>query len=118
MQAGAYNTYDGVVIAALAEDAAHATTGPPVNAGIPKMTAPGGELVYSYRQGKAALAAGKRIAYMRGEPAFSSTISTASVGPFVVGEGNSVRRLRDHLQHPSQRLEGRDRLKSAASRVG
>ena len=58
MQAGAYNIYDGVVIAALAKDAAHATTGPPVNAEIPKTTAPGGELVDSYEQVKAALVAG------------------------------------------------------------
>lgn len=84
VQAGAYNTYDGVVIAALAEDAAHATTGPAVNAEIPKMTAPGGELVYSYQQGKAALAAGKRITYIGASGPFYFNNFHNVFGPFVV----------------------------------
>jgi ABC-type branched-subunit amino acid transport system substrate-binding protein len=84
VQAGAYNTYDGVVIAALAEDAAHATTGPAVNAEIPKITAAGGELVYSYAQGKAALAAGKRITYIGASGPFYFNQYHNVFGPFVV----------------------------------
>lgn len=84
VQAGAYNTYDGIVIAALAEDAAHATTGPKVNAEIPKITAPGGTVVYSYAQGKAALAAGKRITYIGASGPFYFNKNHNVFGPFVV----------------------------------
>jgi branched-chain amino acid transport system substrate-binding protein len=84
VQAGAYNTYDGMVIAALAEDAAHATTGPKVNAEIPKVTAPGGTVVYSYAQGKAALAAGKRITYIGASGPFYFNKYHNVFGPFVI----------------------------------
>lgn len=84
VQAGAYNTYDGVIIAALAEDAAHATTGPAVNAEIPKVTEPGGELVYSYAEGKAALAAGKHITYIGASGPFYYNTYHNVFGPFVV----------------------------------
>jgi ABC-type branched-subunit amino acid transport system substrate-binding protein len=89
VQAGAYNTYDGVVIAALAEDAAHAITGPEVNAEIPKVTEPGGELVYSYAQGKAALAAGKRITYIGASGPFYFNKYHNVFGPFVVVKATS-----------------------------
>jgi branched-chain amino acid transport system substrate-binding protein len=84
VQAGAYNSYDGVIITALAEDAAHATTGPKVNAEIPKITEPGGELVYSYAQGKAALAAGKHITYIGASGPFYFNQYHNVFGPFVV----------------------------------
>jgi hypothetical protein len=84
VQAGAYNTYDGVIIAALAQDAAHAVTGAKVNAEIPKITAPGGELVYSYAQGKAALAAGKHITYIGASGPFYFNQYHNVFGPFVV----------------------------------
>lgn len=84
VQAGAYNTYDGVVIAALAEDAAHAITGPKVNAEIPKITAPGGTLVYSYAEGKAALAKGERITYIGASGPFYFNKNHNVFGPFVV----------------------------------
>lgn len=89
VQAGAYNTYDGVIIAALAEDAAHSTAGPQVNAEIPKVTAPGGELVYSYAQGKAALAAGKRITYIGASGPFYYNQYHNVFGPFVVVKATS-----------------------------
>lgn len=84
VQAGAYNTYDGVIIAALAEDAAHADTGPKVNAEIPKVTAAGGTPVYSYQQGKAALAKGKRITYIGASGPFYFNSFHNVFGPFVV----------------------------------
>jgi hypothetical protein len=84
VQAGAYNTYDGVVIAALAQDAAHAITGAKVNDEIMKVTAPGGQVVYSYAQGKAALAAGKRITYIGASGPFNFNQYHNVFSPFVV----------------------------------
>lgn len=84
VQAGAYQTYDGIVIAALAEDAAHAITGPKVNAEIPKITAPGGKVVYSYAQGKAALAKGQRITYIGASGPFDFNAYHNIFGPFDV----------------------------------
>jgi len=84
VQAGAYNTYDGVVIAALAQDAAHALTGAKVNDEVMKITAPGGQVVYSYAQGKAALAAGKRITYIGASGPFYFNQYHNVFSPFVV----------------------------------
>ncbi len=84
VQAGAYNTYDGVIIAALAEDAAHQVTGPKMNAEIPKITEPGGKLVYSYAEGKAALAKGERITYIGASGPFYFNAYHNVFGPFVV----------------------------------
>jgi hypothetical protein len=53
-----------MIIWALAADLAHTTAGAAVNADIPKVTAPGGVLVYSYAQGLKEIKAGKRITYI------------------------------------------------------
>lgn len=90
VQSGAYNTYDGIVIAALAEDASHAITGPKMNAEIPKITAPGGTPVYSYAQGKAALAKGKRITYIGASGPFYFNAFHNVFGPFVVVRATSA----------------------------
>jgi len=58
--------YDGIVIAALAMDAAKSTSGKVYNSYIPKVTTPGSgvTVVHTYAQGQKALAAGKRIDYV------------------------------------------------------
>lgn len=61
---GASNTYDGVIIAALAMDMAKSTSGSAFNADIQKVTAPGGIKVYNYADGQRLIKAGKRITYI------------------------------------------------------
>ncbi len=58
--------YDGVIVQALAMQAAKSTTPSVYNNYIMKVTAPGAgkEKVYTFAQGKAALAAGKQIQYI------------------------------------------------------
>lgn len=58
--------YDGVVIICLAMTEAHSTTPSKFNKDILKVTAPGKgkKIVYSYKQGVAALKAGKKIQYI------------------------------------------------------
>lgn len=58
--------YDGVIILALAMDAAKSTDGSVYNSYIMKVTAPGAgkQVVYTYADGVKALAAGKQIQYI------------------------------------------------------
>jgi ABC-type branched-subunit amino acid transport system substrate-binding protein len=81
--ANAEYTYDGMVIAALAMNASHATTRDGVNKGIPMVTAPGGTPVYSYQQGVDALKAGKRITYIGASGPFSYNQYHNVFGPFI-----------------------------------
>lgn len=75
--------YDGVIVAALAMDASHATSGTAFNAAIQKVTAQGGTPVYSYSQGLAALKAGKRITYIGASGPFYYNANHNVYGPFV-----------------------------------
>jgi neutral amino acid transport system substrate-binding protein len=81
-QAGSQNTYDGMIIWALAADMAHSTAGAVVNADIPKVTAPGGTLVYSYAQGLKDIKAGKRITYIGASGPFDFNKYHNVFGPF------------------------------------
>lgn len=81
-QAGSQNTYDGMIIWALAADMAHTTDGAKVNADIPKVTEPGGTPVYSYAQGLKAIKAGKRITYIGAGGPFSFNKYHNIFGPF------------------------------------
>jgi ABC-type branched-subunit amino acid transport system substrate-binding protein len=81
-QAGSQNTYDGMIIWALAADQAGSTSGPKVNAAIPKVTAPGGVVVYNYADGLAALKAGKQITYVGASGPFSFDSHHNIFGPF------------------------------------
>lgn len=82
-QANSEFGYDGVIIAALAMDQSHATSGPAFNAAIQKVTAQGGTPVYSYSQGLAAIKAGKRISYTGASGPFYYNTNHNVYGPFV-----------------------------------
>jgi branched-chain amino acid transport system substrate-binding protein len=60
----AISDYDAVVITALAMTMAKSTTPTAYNGFITKVTAPGGTVVRSYRDGLAAIKAGKKIQYV------------------------------------------------------
>lgn len=81
-QANSEFGYDGVIIAALAMDESHATSGPAFNSAIQKVTAQGGTQVYSYAQGLAALKAGKRITYIGASGPFYYNTHHNVYGPF------------------------------------
>jgi branched-chain amino acid transport system substrate-binding protein len=81
--ANAEYTYDGIIIGGLAMVAAHGTTSAALNRGIPRVTAPGGTLVYSYAQGVAALKAGKRITYIGASGPFYYNKYHNVFGPFI-----------------------------------
>jgi ABC-type branched-subunit amino acid transport system substrate-binding protein len=76
-------TYDGMIVAALAMNAAKATTRDGVNKGIPMVTAEGGQPVYSYQQGLDALKAGKRITYIGASGPFNYNQYHNVFGPFI-----------------------------------
>jgi branched-chain amino acid transport system substrate-binding protein len=82
-EANAEFGYDGVIVAALAMDESHATSGPAFNAAIQKVTAHGGTPVYSYSQGLAALKAGKHITYVGASGPFYYNANHNVYGPFV-----------------------------------
>jgi len=82
-QAGAQNTYDGIIIGALAIVEAKSTSGPAINNAIPKITAPGGVPVYSFAQGVKELRAGKRITYLGASGSFYFNQYHNVFGPFV-----------------------------------
>lgn len=81
--ANAEYTYDGIVIAALAMAAENGITSADLNAGIHKVTAPGGKKVYSYAQGLAALKAHKRITYIGASGPFYYNTYHNVFGPFI-----------------------------------
>jgi branched-chain amino acid transport system substrate-binding protein len=89
-QATAQNTYDGMIIWALAADMAHSTAGPKVNADIPKVTAPGGYKVYSYAEGLKAINAHKRITYIGASGPFDFNKYHNIFGPFDVVRASSL----------------------------
>jgi ABC-type branched-subunit amino acid transport system substrate-binding protein len=82
-EANAEFGYDGVIIAALAMDESHSTSGPVFNTAIQKVTAQGGTPVYSYPQGLAALKAGKKISYIGASGPFYYNANHNVYGPFV-----------------------------------
>jgi ABC-type branched-subunit amino acid transport system substrate-binding protein len=82
-QANAEFGYDGIIIAALAMDESHSTSGKVFNAAIQKVTAHGGTPVYSYAQGLAALKAGKQITYIGASGPFYYDANHNVFGPFV-----------------------------------
>jgi branched-chain amino acid transport system substrate-binding protein len=82
-QANAEFGYDGIIIAALAMDESHSTSGKVFNAAISKVTAHGGTPVYSYAQGLAALKAGKQITYIGASGPFYYDANHNVFGPFV-----------------------------------
>ena len=75
--------YDGVVLAALAMVAANSTNGPAINAAVPKVTKPGGTIVYNFAQGAKDLKAGKRITYIGASGPFSFNKYHNVFGPFI-----------------------------------
>jgi branched-chain amino acid transport system substrate-binding protein len=93
--ANAEYTYDGIVIAALAMTAEKGNTPADLNAGIMKVTAPGGTKVYSFAQGIAALKAHKRITYIGASGPFYYNKYHNVFGPFiavkVAGNGASYK---------------------------
>jgi ABC-type branched-subunit amino acid transport system substrate-binding protein len=81
--ANAEYTYDGIIIAGLAMEAAKSTTREGLNKGIPMVTTAGGTRVYSYSQGIAALHAGKRITYVGASGPFNFNQYHNVFGPFI-----------------------------------
>jgi ABC-type branched-subunit amino acid transport system substrate-binding protein len=82
-QANAEFGYDGVIIAALAMDESHSTSGATFSPAIQKVTAQGGTPVYSYSQGLAALKAGKKITYIGASGPYYYDTNHNVFGPFV-----------------------------------
>lgn len=75
--------YDGIIIAALAMDEAHSTSGPAIIKAVPKVTGPGGTKVYTYAAGLKALKAGKRITYIGASGPFYYNKYHNVFGPFI-----------------------------------
>ena len=75
--------YDGIVIDALAMDLAKSTAGPAVIKAIPKVTAPGGTVVYSYAAGLKDILAGKRITYVGASGPYDYNKYNNVFGPFI-----------------------------------
>ena len=97
-QAGSQNTYDGMIIWALAADLAKShLRGPVVNADIPKVTSPGGTLVYSYAQGLKDIKAGKRITYIGASGPFDFNKYHNVFGPFDAVVATPSGELQDRL---------------------
>jgi hypothetical protein len=76
--------YDGIILAALAMVEANDTSGPAINAALPKITAAGGQAVYNYKQAVAALKAGKRITYVGASGPFYFNSYHNVFGPFII----------------------------------
>ncbi|MHB1940761.1 MAG: ABC transporter substrate-binding protein [Candidatus Dormibacteria bacterium] len=76
--------YDGIILAALAMVEANSTNGPAINAALPKITAPGGYPVYNFKEGVAALKAGKRITYIGASGPFYFNKYHNVFGPFII----------------------------------
>lgn len=82
-EANAEYGYDGTIIAALAMDEAHSTSGPAINRAVRKVTDPGGTKVYTYAEGLRALKAGKRITYVGASGPFYYNKYHNVFGPFI-----------------------------------
>jgi ABC-type branched-subunit amino acid transport system substrate-binding protein len=76
--------YDGIILAALAMVEANNTSGPAINAALPKITAAGGQVVNNYEQAVAALKAGKRITYVGASGPFYFNDYHNVFGPFII----------------------------------
>jgi ABC-type branched-subunit amino acid transport system substrate-binding protein len=75
--------YDGIIIDALAMQQAQSTNGTAVVAAIPKVTAPGGTVVYDYATGLSLLKAGKRITYVGASGPYDYNKYHNVFGPFI-----------------------------------
>lgn len=75
--------YDGMIIDALAMDLAKSTAGPAVIKAIPKVTKPGGKIVYSYAAGLRDIKAGKRITYVGASGPYDYNKYNNVFGPFI-----------------------------------
>ena len=82
--------YDGIILASLAMVEANSTSGTKINAAIPKITAPGGTVVYSYAEGVKALKAGKRITYVGASGPFYYNKYHNVFGPFIAVRVNAA----------------------------
>jgi branched-chain amino acid transport system substrate-binding protein len=81
--ANASYCYDGIIITALAMVAEKGTTRADIQRGIPVVTRAGGEKVYSYAEGVAALHAGKSIQYIGASGPFEFNQYHNVFGPFI-----------------------------------
>ncbi len=75
--------YDGMIVDALAMDLAKSTAGPAVIKAIPKVTAPGGKVVYSYAAGLRDIKAGERITYIGASGPYNYNKYHNIFGPFI-----------------------------------
>jgi branched-chain amino acid transport system substrate-binding protein len=82
--------YDGIIIDALAMQEAQSTNGTAVVAAIPKVTAPGGTVVYDYATGLKMLQAGKQITYVGASGPFDYNQYHNIFGPFIAVRATGV----------------------------
>jgi hypothetical protein len=82
-QGTANAVYDGEIIEALAIEEAGSSVGTKVNLAIPKVTEPGGTVVYSFAQGKKDILAGKKITYVGASGTFYFNKYHNIFGPFI-----------------------------------
>jgi neutral amino acid transport system substrate-binding protein len=75
--------YDGIIIDALAMQEAKSTSGTAVTAAVPKVTAPGGTVVYDYATGLKLLKEGKRITYVGASGPYNYNKYKNIFGPFI-----------------------------------
>jgi branched-chain amino acid transport system substrate-binding protein len=87
--ANASYTYDGIILAALAMVQQHATDSAAVQNGIPQVSAKGGTVVYNYKDGVAALNAGKKITYVGASGPFDYDKYHNVFGPFIAVKLNA-----------------------------
>ena len=89
--------YDGIIIDALAMEEAKSTNGPAVIAAVPKVTAPGGTVVYDYATGLKLLQEGKRITYVGASGPYDYNKFHNVFGPFIAvqatGTGSSYQTI-------------------------
>jgi branched-chain amino acid transport system substrate-binding protein len=82
--------YDGIIIDALAMQEAQSTDGTAVIAAIPKVTAPGGTVVYDYPTALKLLKEGKRITYVGASGPYDYNNYHNVFGPFIAVQATGV----------------------------
>ncbi len=82
--------YDGVIITALAIQAAGKADSVSINKAIPLVTKPGGTVVYSFPQGLKLLKQHKRITYVGASGPFNYNAQHNVYGPFIAVKVNSA----------------------------
>jgi ABC-type branched-subunit amino acid transport system substrate-binding protein len=82
--------YDGVIITALAIQAAGKADSVSINNAIAKVTKPGGTIVYSFAEGQKLLKEGKRITYIGASGPFSYNAQHNVYGPFIAVKVNGA----------------------------